>query len=233
MIRRVKGHRLLLGLGAVLVVVSGCGDDGNEGKLVPGPKKPPMEIASTGADQAVARHPLEVELKHLFQGSNGSWQVLRAATFADASQCRVPAAPRPSGGAITATYLFARWLEFDMQSLAYTTPALAQRTLAFFDRHELACIARVAVADFRRRGAQAGPPEAFVLTRPSIDEEAVTGLYEIPQNYHGRLYRWHLANTAIRRGRMIVTAVTVTTGPFVKADQGLASDLAMAAGTGR
>jgi hypothetical protein len=224
--RRIRPRRLLIALFAIVVVAFLAV------KLVPGPKKPPVEIASRGADRALARHPLEAELKHLFQTSNGHWQVIGPATLADVSRCHPTGAPRPTGSAITASYVFARWLELRMQSVIYATDSLAQRALATYGPRNLACLARVAVDAFRRRGANAGAPYALSVTRLNVEDGGEASHFAIPLRYRAQVYRWNLDSTALRRGRMILAAETAVAGPFARGDQGLASDLAKAVGTG-
>jgi hypothetical protein len=196
---------------------------------------PRVEIESDGSDQKLARRVLVAELEKLFRTSSDRWKVIGSPGLRS-----IPciARTRPystsSGRAITATYVFAGWLELRLASNVYPTVAVAQRALPAFGARDVEeCRARVFERHLRRAGYAAAEPRAFSRASAKIGDGARTSHIEIPSRFKGHPYTWHVDSTFVRRGRMIVVAGTVVGGSFSKANQALAQDLAKAAASGQ
>jgi hypothetical protein len=197
-------------------------------KLAPARSGPPIEIRAEGSDQGLARKLLADGLEKLFPKGNGRWRVVHAPAGEPGSRCiALSKAYRSSTGrAVSASYLFAGWLEVRLSDFVYADAAVAQRAFsAPVAGQAEACRGQVVAEGLRREGYVAGDPRVFRPTDVRIGDEGATSRVEIPTSYKGRRYNWDLDSTEVRRGRVILVVGTLAPEPFEAANQDLTRDL--------
>ena len=188
---------------------------------------PPIEIRAEGSDNRLARSMLATGLKKLFPRGNGRWQVRPAPAGEPGSRCfaRLTAYRISTGRAVTAAYVFAGWLEVRLESFVYVDDAAALRAESDpSPRQAYRCEGHVVTEELQSHGYTVDEPRVSPGVR--IGEGRISSRIEIPTRYEGRRYDWNLDSTSVRRGRVILVFDTVTAGPFQKANQALAKELA-------
>jgi hypothetical protein len=199
-------------------------------RIVPAHRDPPLDIQADGSERALARSVLENELRKLFRGSNGTWLVAGRSR----SQCASKVSATSIGRADTTPYEFARWLGVRLFDYVYPNRATARRAFDGIEtRQQQACRARVFAEELRQRGYSVGKAHGFSSTGVRIADAARSVHFEMPSQFKGRSYTWHLDSTEVLQGRMVVAVGTVVAGPFAEGEQGLAGALAKAAGSQR
>jgi len=135
-------------------------------KLLPAGGGPPIEIHSEGGDQHLARSVLTSALWRLFPKGNGSWKLTYRADSELGLRCiaQSPAYAISTGRGITATYLFARWLEVRLADYVYSDPATARRASSEQGARESdGCYGRLVDEELHREGyAAVGSPRVTV-----------------------------------------------------------------------
>jgi hypothetical protein len=199
-------------------------------KLVPSRGAPPIDIRSEGGDQRLARTVLASGLERLFPKGNGHWSAIYPPDSKTGSRCIVHSAGYTSstGRAVTATYLFAGWLEVRLADYVYSDPAAAQRASSAQGAHQVdVCYGHLVAEQLRHEGYGAvGTPRVFPRTSLHAGDGAQSSRIEIPSSYKGRRLDWDIDTSAVRRGRMILAVATVVAEPFQKANEALARELA-------
>jgi hypothetical protein len=199
-------------------------------KLVPPRGAPPIDIRSEGGDQRLARSVLASGLERLFPKGNGQWRIIYPADSKTGSRCIVHSAGYTSstGRAVTATYLFAGWLEVRLADYLYRDAVAAQRaSSAQAARQVEVCHGQLLAEELRRAGYVAvGTPRVFPRTSLRAGDGAQSSRIQIPSRYKGRRLDWDIDTSAVRRGRMILAVTTVVAEPFQKANEALARELA-------
>lgn len=192
-------------------------------KLVPSRGAPPVDIRSEGEDQRLARSVLATALGRLFPKGNGHWRAIYPADSETSSRCIIHSARYTSatGRALTATYVFAGWLEVRLADYVYRDAATAQRVSAAQPaRQEEVCYGQLLAEGLRRAGYVAvGTPRLFPSTSQSNQ-------IEISSRYKGRRVNSYSVTTSVQRGRMILALTTAVAEPFQKANEVLARELA-------
>jgi hypothetical protein len=192
-------------------------------KLVPSRGAPPIDIRSEGEDQRLARSVLASALGRLFPKGNGHWRAIYPADSETSSRCIIHRARYTSatGRALTATYVFAGWLEVRLADYVYRDAATAQRMSAVQPaRHEEACYGQLLAEGLRRAGyVDVGTPRLFPRTSRSNQ-------IEISSRYKGRRVNSYSDTTSVQRGRIILAVTTAVAEPFQKANEALARELA-------
>ena len=193
-------------------------------------KPPPIKIHSEGQDQQLTRSVLATALERLFPKGNGQWKVSSPPRGGDpGARCvQQSSAYRSSTGrAITAGYLFARWLEVRLESFVYSDAAAAHRAASAPPASQAAvCTAHALAEELRSEGYVVGQPHLFPSTTVHIAEGGRSRRIEIPSSYQGRPYDWDLDSTSVRRGRIILVVGTLTARAFLQPNQALARELA-------
>jgi hypothetical protein len=198
-------------------------------KLLPARGGPPIEVRSEGRDQRVAKGALVTALKRLFPKGNGHWQLVKAPPggYPDSRCLQLSTAYGSSTGrAVSADYLFARWLSVRLAAYAYADSAAAQRAFSPPGASTAdACVAHVVAEELRREGYVVGKPRVFPSMNVHIGDYARSRRIEIPSSYGTRRYDWDLDSTSVRRGRIVLVVATSVAGPFEAANEQLAGDL--------
>jgi hypothetical protein len=223
MIRVRRRHLLVVLFGLALAIFLVV-------KLVPSRGAPPIDIRSEGEDQRLARSVLASGLERLFPKGNGHWRVIYPAGSEIGSRCMVHSAGYTSstGRAVTATYLFAGWLEVRLSDYVYGDAVAAQRASSVqAARHVHVCYGQLMSEELRREGYLAvGTPRVFPSTILHAGDGAQSSRIEIPSRYKGRRFDWDIDTSAVRRGRIILALTTVVAEPFQRANEALARELA-------
>ena len=91
-----------------------------------------VDIHSEGRDQQLTRRPLTIELRKLFNGSNGSWRDSFPSGVESHLACVDQSEPVSTsiGHAVTGTYYFANWLELRLSAYVYADNAAAHAALS-------------------------------------------------------------------------------------------------------
>lgn len=221
---RVRRRHLLVALPilalAVFLVIT----------LLPSSGATAIDIHAEGRDRRLARSVLASGLERLFPKGNGHWRAIYPADSATGSRCIAHRARYTSstGRAVTATYLFAGWLEVRLTDYVYSDAAAAQRvSSAQAARQVEVCYGQLVAEELRHAGYVAvGFPRVFPGTRLSAGDDAQSSRIEIPSRYKGRRLDWDIDTSAVRRGRIILDLTTVVPEPFQKANEALARELA-------
>jgi hypothetical protein len=129
---------------------------------------------------------------------------------------------------VTATYLFAGWLEVRLADYVYSDAVAAQRASSAQAARQIeVCYGQLMAEELRREGYVAlGTPRVFPSTRLHTGDGAHSSRIEIPSRYKGRRANWDIDTSAVRRGRIILALTTVVAEPFQKANEALARELA-------
>jgi hypothetical protein len=222
MIRVRRRHALpvLFGLALAIFLVI---------KLVPSPGGPPIDIRSEGGDQHLARSVLASALQRLFPKGNGHWRAIYPADSETVSRCTALSAGYTSatGRAVSATYLFAGWLEVRLADYVYRDAVAARASSAQAARPVEACYGQLMAEELRRHGyVTVGTPRVSPRTSMDAGDGAYSSRIEIPSGYKGRRVNWDVDTSAVRRGRIILALATVVAEPFQKANEALARELA-------
>jgi hypothetical protein len=223
MIRMWRRHLrvVLFGLALVIFLVL---------KLLPSRGGPPIDIRSEGKDQRLARSVLANGLERLFPKGNGHWRAIHPADSKTGSRCIVHSARYTSstGRAVTATYLFAGWLEVRLADYVYSDAVAAQRASSAQGARQVeVCHGQLIAEELRHeRYVAVGDPRVFPSTSVHAGDGGQSSRIEIPSRYKGRRLDWDIDTSAVRRGRIILALTTAVTEPFQKANEALAKELA-------
>jgi hypothetical protein len=161
MIRVRRRHLLVVLFGLALAIFLVV-------KLLPSRGAPPIDIRSEGGDQRLATSVLASGLERLFPKGNGHWRVIHPADSETGSRCIVHsgAYTNSTGRAVTATYLFAGWLEVRLADYVYSDAVAAQRASSTQAARQVeACYGQLMSEELRRAGYVAvGTPRLFPST---------------------------------------------------------------------
>jgi hypothetical protein len=223
MIRARRRHLLMavLALAVVFLVV----------KLLSSSGATPVDIRSEGRDWRLARSVLVSALGRLFPKGNGHWRATYPADTGTGSRCIAdsPGYARSTGRAVTATYLFAGWLEVQLADYVYSDTIAARRAASAQARARQAevCQGQLETQELRRAGYTAvGPPRMLPSTILHAGDGGRSIRIEIPSRYKGRPVDWDIDTSSVRGGRVILVLTTDVAEPFQKANEALARELA-------
>jgi hypothetical protein len=198
-------------------------------KLLPPRGGPPIEVRSEGRDQRLARGALVTALKRLFPKGDSHWQIVKAPPggYPDSGCLRPSTAYRSSTGrAVSADYVFARWLAVRLATYTYANSPAAQRALSPSGASQVAaCLGHAVAEELRREGYVVGKPRVFPSVSAHIGESARSRRIEIPSRYGARRYDWDLDSTSVRRGRIVLIVETSVGGAFLEPNERLAGGL--------
>lgn len=129
---------------------------------------------------------------------------------------------------MTATYLFAGWLEMRLADYVYSDAVAAQRTSsAPAARPAEVCYGQLVAEELRHMGyVVVGSPRVFPRRSLDAGDGEQSSRIQIASRYKGRLLDWDIDASVVRRGRIILTLATLVPEPFQKANEALARDLA-------
>jgi len=106
-----------------------------------------------------------------------------------------------TGRAVTAPYVFARWLQVQLASFVYSDAAAAQRAaMAPEPSQQYVCLGRALAEELRREGYVGVEPQVFPVTAAHIADGAASLRIEVTSRYRGRVYDWDFDYTSVRRG---------------------------------
>jgi hypothetical protein len=201
-------------------------------KLAPAHSGPPVDISFGGSEGHLARTELATALSKLFPKGNGRWQLVTPPAGADpGARCIEPSMPYRSstGHAVTAAYLFARWLGVRLASFVYADAAAAERAFAAPGAYRAeVCRGMATAEELRRERYVVGKPRVLPITTVHIGDGGRSSRIVIPSRYKGKSYDWDVDTTSVRRGRLIIDVGTVVAEPFEQANQALARELVTA-----